>query len=203
MAVKNPLNIFREKNLLEAVPEVASAVIKKPAVDELSQDWKIAVTQMLGYKEKPTENNAHMEGELHEGEEVSFAKPEEKAKPVAIEAAMNYGNEILHAETTIRREEQGELGARIQQIRAQIAQEAASSDSQQIRSITVESQIQDVGVYDETYHEGLLSRIRAKARSASELVHQKVAKRDFHSLAKKHGTSFSLSAERVVAQQVG
>lgn len=199
MAVKNPFKTVREKNLVETVTEVASGV-KKASADELSREWRIAMAQMLGIQEKVSGNSAKTAGDLHEGEEISFTRTE---KPPRAEAAMDYSSDIIHAETIVRREEQGELGKRILEIRTELIQVAGASDNQGVRNITVESQTQNAGVYHAVHMEGLLSRIKAKARGASEIVHQKVAKRDYWSLAKSKGTSFSLSAERVVAQQVG
>ena len=97
MAQRNLLKTLREKNLAEAGFEVASTSAKSVR-DELNQEWQTFMRQALGTAEQASKKVKAMEGELQEGQEVSFAK-EKTEKRTEIEPGIDYRREVIHAET--------------------------------------------------------------------------------------------------------
>lgn len=109
------------------------------------------------------------------------------------------------------REEQGQLNQRVEQIMVELRQLSKSVKQ-------LEGQVKDVdttmlpptpGKYHETFFEYVLVMLR-NARTRIEdssnwlnTISKKASKRGFWAMAKKHGTTYSLSGERAVAQQVG
>lgn len=207
MAAKNLLKTFKEKNLVESATEVASSV-KKATAEELSREWRIAMTQMLGIEDKASKAKAKLEGELQEGEEVSFLRQEVK---LDIEPGIDYRREVVHAQEKIQGQENAELRAKLEQITIELKQ--LSKSSKQIeatfQSVSVENLPVNPGKYHLNFFEWVLAtiqtaRIRIEDSAAwVGVISNKKSKKDYWSLAKSKGTSFSLSSERVVAQQVG
>lgn len=211
MTTKNPLKTFREKNLHEAGTET---VIKtsQALISELQEDWKVSMRQMLGVKESATREAEKVEGELKEGEEISFAKAK-KEKNTHIEPGIDYRREIIHAETVVSRHENQELRQRLNEIQVELKKITQSSKELETTFKEVTKETLNVTVEPGKYHvnffEWVLSTIqnaRVRIESAATWINaisSKKSRKDYWSLSKKHGTSYSLSSERVVAQQVG
>lgn len=211
MTTKNPLKTFREKNLHEAGAET---VVKasQALVSELQEDWKVSMRQMLGVKESATREAEKVEGELKEGEAISFSKTK-KEKNAHIEPAIDYKREIIHAETVNLRHESQELRQRLTEIQTELKKITESSKELEVsfRDVTKETLNVTVepGKYHVNFFEWVLATIqnaRVRIESAATWINAisaKKSRKDYWSLSKKHGTSYSLSSERVVAQQVG
>jgi chromosome segregation ATPase len=214
MAAKNPLKTLREaiKNPFETVLEPEH--VKKAVTDELSQDWKIAISQMLDLK-KPQESHrgsqGKIAGDLEEGQEVSLAKAKELKK--RIEPGINYVSDILHSSERHAQKENSELRQAISEIRTEISKiaQASSELRENFKDVTNDTMHipVNVGKYHVNFFEWVLATLRdARVRIESSnnwlsAVKGKSGKKGYWDAAKQHGTSFTLSGERVVAQQVG
>lgn len=206
------------KNPYETNEDVVSK-LKTTVKDELSRDWKIAMAQMLGIKDEAremvqddmyfgTKEGPVSAGDLNEGVEIIFPK---KEKTVNIEPGIDYLREIVHAETRINRKEQTQLEAKIQEIVIELKKLSQSSKELELefKDITVATLPTTPGKYHLNFFEWMLitiqnARMRVEDSAAwVNVIAGKKGKKDYWSLAKAHGTSFSLSGERVVAQQTG
>lgn len=198
----NTAEVIRDAgfNSVKAVGES----IKKDLLQEGGEDF---ISQLLGIERSKDQKTS---GELKEGEELILGSKKTEKK-VHIEPAMNYANEIIHAETTIRRTENGEMRAQMDQLRIEIAKLAKSSRELQvsIKDINIDTIPQTPGKLHVNFFEWILLQLKAVRirveNSASWLsaLTGKRNKKDFWSLAKSQGTSFSQSGERAVAQQTG
>ncbi|MBI2025857.1 MAG: hypothetical protein HYT06_00580 [Candidatus Levybacteria bacterium] len=214
MAAKNPLKTLREKNLTEAGFEVAKLGAKSVR-EELDHEWKTFMRQALGTAEQAARDAKAMEGELQEGQEISFARArkEQKETKAEVEPGIDYRREVIQVETMHIQRENQELRGQLEQIRIELRKIVETSKELEVtfKEVTKETIQQTVkpGKYHVSFFEWMLSTIQnARVRiesSASWLtaVTSKRSKKDYWSLAKSHGTSFSLSGERVVAQQTG
>ena len=180
--------------------------VKKTARQELSEDWRIAMQQMLGIRENDAGEKAS--GELNEGEEIIFPKKEKK---VDIEPGINYFKEIIHAETTINRKDESHLEAKIQEIVIELKKLSESSKELQLefKDITVARLPVKPGKYHLNFFEWMLVTIQ-NARMRIEdsaawigVIAGKKGKKDYWTLVKSQGTNFMLSGERVAATQTG
>lgn len=193
------------KNPYETGTDIISKA-KDVARDEFSEDWRIAMRQMLGIKEDDTDKKAS--GDLNEGEEIIFPK---KEKRVNIEPGIDYVREIIHAETTINRKDEAHLEAKIEEIVIELKKLSESSKELQLefKDITVATLPSKPGKYHLNFFEWMLATIQ-NARMRIEdsavwmgVVSGKKGKKDYWTLVKSHGTSYMLSGERVTATQTG
>jgi hypothetical protein len=215
MAAKNPLKIIREaiKNPFETSMETNP--VKKTITDELSNDWKIAVSQMLnlsktgeGQQRTP---NGKIAGDLEEGREINLSKKNERKGN--IEPGIDYVREIVHGAEIHAQRENAEIRQGLQEIRAEINKIALASKElkQNFKDATNDTMYTPVkpGKYHVNFFEWVLATLRdARVRIESSnnwlsAVTGKSKKKGYWDSAKQHGTSFTLSGERVVAQQVG
>lgn len=211
MARINPLKTLREKNLAEAGFEIASTATKSVR-DELNQEWQTFMKQALGSAEQASKKIKAMEGELSEGQEVSFAK-EKTEKRTEIEPGIDYRREVIHAETINVQRENMQLKGQLEQIRVELKKIVETSKELEatFKEVAKESVQRTVtpGKYHVNFFEWMLATIQtARVRiesSASWIgaISGKKSKRDYWSLSQSQGTSFSLSGERVVSQQTG
>jgi len=215
MTTKSPLKTIREaiKNPFETTMETTP--VKKIITDEISRDWKIAVSQMLNIpktEERQQEtSNGKIAGDLEEGKEISLSKAkEQKAR---IEPGIDYVREIIHGAEIHAQRENAEIRRGIQEIRAEINKIALASKElkQNFKDATDDTMYVPVkaGKYHLNFFEWVLATLRdARVRIESSnnwlsAIKSKASKKGYWNLAKQHGTSFTLSGERVVAQQVG
>ena len=209
MAAKNLLKTLREKNLDEAGTEIVSNVAKTVR-SELNEEWRTFMKQALGKTEQLQQTTQEMEGELAEDEEISFSKKERKPQ---IEPGVDYHRDIIHAETRHIQTENRQLKQRLEEIQVELIKIRQTSKELEttFKSVATET-LQypvNVGKYHVNFFEWMLSALQnARVRIESSaswinVIASKKSKKDYWSLAKSHGTSFSLSGERVVAQQTG
>lgn len=160
--------------------------------------------------------NKKASGDLTEGQEISFktkAKKEEQKmeKKPRIEAAIDYTAEIIHAERRINQVQNRELEQKVQEIIIELKKLTKSSKELEVtfRDITVEQTPVKAGKYHLNFFEWMLTTIRSTRQRIEDssnwasLFASKKTKREYWSLFKKHGTSFGLSGERIVATQTG
>lgn len=178
-----------------------------------------SLDQILGStdsKEKQKKN----QGDLIEGQELNLkglqgenSKNEEASREVeaGIDYLKNYSREIGHvAERAISRENQ-ELETQLKEIMAEIKKLADSSKElqMQFKEVAIEQYATKPGKYHKNFFSWLLSIIRSARMRVEDsgawlqAMHSKKKSREYGAMAKKHGTSFSLSNERNVSTQVG
>ena len=124
---------------------------------------------------------------------------------------IDYRNEILHGSERLSRREADELQERIQEIMQELVKLIKSSAILQAEFIDVSIQQAPVnaGKYHLNFFEWLLAVIRNVRMKVEDsgawlnVVKSKKSQRKYGAMAKKHGTSFTLSNERTTATQTG
>lgn len=197
---------------IEAIKDIPTSV-KKTAEEAVkggvSDLWK----QMLGRGEfaqaEDEDENEKVQGELKPGEELDLRR---EKKLQTIEPGIDYAREIVHAERKIQAETSQETKVRIQEIIIEIKKLTNSSKELAVQFKDIEKMEQiptNAGKYHANFVEWILSMVRSarervdNAVSWTTALKSKKNQKQYWSLFKKHGTSFGLSGERVVAQQVG
>ncbi len=208
---KSKTKQYIDQNPVEAVRDTLSAVpqsVAKNTQDALGDIWE----QFLGINKYAAEKPQNLSGDLSEGKELNLKKlKEEQEKKKDITPGINYGAEIVYAQERVTSKENQETKAQIQQIMVELKKLVESSEElrAEFREITVEQRVAKPGKYHQSFFEWMLATIR-QARTKVEdskawlsLFKSKKAKKEYWSMFKKHGTTFGLSNERVVATQVG
>jgi hypothetical protein len=203
---------FSDKNFIEAAArEITGGVVKSVKNDLLENSISSAWKQLLLTNEKVNQKASSatsMSGDLQEGEEINFSKTE---KNIQIEAAIDYKEEILHFEKKTTQIKEGQLTQRVEQIMLELKQLSVSVKQleTQVKDVDMGMLPQVVGKYHENFFEFVLTSLR-NARIKIEdstnwlsAVGKKASKKGYAANAKKHGTSYTLSADRAVSQQVG
>lgn len=167
--------------------------------------------EYLGLTDTEEKQKKHA-GDLSEGEELNLKElHKEKKEKAYIEPGLEYVREIVHAgERQISRESQ-EIEAQLREIMAEVKKLADSSKElqSQFKEVAVEQHVVKPGKYHKNFFTWMLSMIRAARQKVEDsgawlaAMQSKKKQREYGAMAKKHGTSFSLSNERVVATQVG
>lgn len=161
--------------------------------------------QMLNPNPKSEQKQS---GDLKPGEELNLR---EEKKVVYVEPGIDYSREVIHAERKIEAKENHETKIKIQEILIEIKKLTASSKELEIqfKDVTIEQIPAGAGKYHSNFVEWVLSMIRSARERVDIAVTWTTAlkgkknQKQYWSLFKKHGTSFGLSGERVVATQVG
>ena len=206
---KPQINI--DQNPIEAVRDIGASVMDSAKNDLAKGLMTDLWDQMLG-TEIGKGDNKQASGDLEEGREVTLGKQlkkEEKKQP--IEAGWNYTGEIIHAEKRISQTENRELNAKISEIIIELKKLTKSSKELEatFKEIAVEKNPVNPGKYHLNFFEWMISAIRSArmriedSKNWAGLFASKKTKKDYWSSFKKHGTSFGLSGERIVATQTG
>lgn len=188
----NPVEAFRDLGA-----GVAQSVAKDLGKDAVSDLWD----QLLGQK-------AH--GDLYEGEEIDLSARAER-KPAYVEPGIDYQREIVHGEERIAKGQEQYVQAQIEQIIVELRQLVTKSTELEVefREVSIQTAPAKAGKYHINFFTWLLATVRtARMRvedSASwlSMFSSKKAQRGYWNMFKKHGTTFGLSNERVVATQAG
>lgn len=202
---------YANENLVESLGGILSGVGSQTADLAKStinlDNWD----QYLGLEESEEKKKKH-KGDLSEGEELNLKELHEKKQEKAhIEPGLEYVREIVHAgERQISRENQ-EIEAQLREIMAEVKKLADSSKElqSQFKEVAVEQHAVNPGKYHKSFFTWMLSMIRIARQKVEDsgawlaAMHSKKKSREYGAMAKKHGTTFSLSNERVVATQVG
>lgn len=209
-----------DKNPIESLHDIGGGVVKSMASDVAkgvgSDFWK-QVVSVGNEKQKMPEDK----GDLVEGQELTLAnfsneqtEMEKKAKGQKTEAgelAVEYRKEILHGTLKKERKTTQEIGIKIQEIVVELKRLTTTSKELQIefKEVTIEQRVINPGKYHVNFFEWVLSivrhaRIKVEDSKAWLAAFQsKKNKREYWTMFKKHGTTFGLSNERVVATQTG
>jgi hypothetical protein len=201
-----------DQNPIEAVREIGGAVVESVKNDLARGLVTDLWDQMLGTEIGIGNATQQASGDLQEGQEITLKKQSKKEeKKAKIEAGWDYTGEIIHSERRIIQTENRELNAKVSEIVVELKKLAKSSNKLEIsfKEITTEQRIESPGKYHLNFFEWMLSTVRSArmriedSANWSSLFSSKKAKREYWSLFKKHGTSFGLSGERIVATQTG
>jgi len=210
---KTKVKQYIDKNPIEQILGIGSGAAQAGA--DLSKsvinldNWD----EYLGLKR---EKQKKQQGDLVEGQEL-ILKDLKKENPKAgeekphKEAGIDYVGETVHAEKRIQQKEDQELKNQLQEIAIEIKKLADSSKElqAQFRDVVIEQHVVRPGKYHKSFFTWILSMIQIARRKVEDsgawllVLQSKKKQRQYGAMAKKHGTSFSLSNERVVATQVG
>lgn len=214
---KQKQKITQTVDSIEAIKDLPSS-LKKAAADEgkkvVADIWRTFLNPSPKSEQSSKQNNQEVikhrkQGELTPGEEVDLRREKILAH---VEPGIDYVREIVHAERKIQVKEEQETKVRIQEIVVEIRKLTISSKELAIQFKDVEKMEQvpvNAGKYHANFVEWVLSMIRGarekvdNALSWTTALKSKKSQRQYWHLFKKHGTSFGLSGERVVATQVG
>lgn len=209
------------KNPLETVQNspkgVAGSVVNDVLRGGVNDFWR----QVLGAGNSTANsevwgNHAATRGDLKEGEDliISSLQKREQNKNIEIEAgevAVEYKRQILHGESRATRKISQEIETKTQEILAEIKRLIQTTREIQVefREVAAEQRVVKPGKYHKSFFEWMLSVIR-QARIKVEdsgawlaVTKSKQQKRQYWAMFKKHGTTFGLSNERIVATQTG
>ena len=155
-------------------------------------------------------------GDLREGESLDLKSLEQQTMRVenVIERAapaIEYHREVIKSTEAGAIESREEIQHRIQAIVIELKKLANSSQELQVafRQVSTEQLPASPGKYHLNFFEWVLSVIKSarlrvdESKSWLSLFASKKTKRSYWSMFKKHGTTFGLSSERVVATQTG
>lgn len=149
-------------------------------------------------------------GELSAGQELDLSGAKEHVAEIT-EMGREFVSEIVHAGQRASQETSQETAVKIQEILIEIKQLAKSSKQleSQVKVVAIEQSSQKTGEYHINFLELVLSNIRDARMEVEDSLAwfqslgKKKQARQYGSMAKSHGTSFTLSNERSVATQVG
>lgn len=201
---------YIDENPLEALMGMGGDVIKSIKKDVGHDSVFDAWDQFLGVDKSHDDN--HSQREMHAGEEIDLdeLKGREHAKP-HIEAGHDYHRQIVHASERGASHENQEIEIKLQEILIEIKQLANSSGElkEKVEVITLEQMGEDPGKYHLNFVEQVLTWIRDARMNVEDslawfhALRSKKAARQYGAMAKKGGTSFTLSNERTMATQTG
>ena len=198
--VKKQAKQYIDINPVEAIRDIGSGVAGSLA-DAAKGTFRGGLDQILGFPNKTS-------GDLQEGEELNLG---ETKKQIYIEPALDYRREILHSEERIRQEDSRIIEVQIREIIVELKKLTGASKELQVqfKEVAVEQLPENPGKYHMAFFEWLLSTIKLARMRVEEsanwlsMFSSKKKKRKYWNMFKKHGTTFGLSNERVVATQTG
>lgn len=181
--------------------------------------------QYLGLENSQEKKKKHQaSGDLAEGQELNLTDikkenspgsraqtPETGQEKKKIEPGMDYPKEIVHVgERTVTSQNQ-EVETQLREIMLEIKKLTDSSRElqNQFKEVAIQERVVKPGKYHKSFFSWILSMIKAARAKVEDsgawlaAMQSKKKSREYNAMAKKHGTTFSLSNERVVATQVG
>lgn len=201
------------QNPIEVLRSISDGV-KESVVDDLAKETMNDLwNQLLGSEGSSSSSHDSHDthgGEMHAGEELTLGEIKEKMHQVT-EMGHEYASEIIHAGKRAAAENNQEIQIKIQEILIEIKQLANSSTElrNKIEVVAMEQTGGEVGEYHINFLEGVLQWIRDARMNVEDslawfgALRSKKAAKQYGSMAKKHGTSFTLSNERTAATQTG
>lgn len=206
---QNKTKQYVNQNTLESLTSVSKGVAGALNPKDFGKGLWEQVLNMGNEKRQ----GAKSKGELKEGQEldISSLSQREKAQKLEIEPGIDYRREILRGEERINKEQTHELSVKIQEIILELKQLMNVSQELKVefKEIAVEPRIANPGKYHVSFFEWVLlivKQARMKVEDSAAWLgafKSKKAKKQYWSMFKKHGTTFGLSNERVVATQTG
>ena len=128
-----------------------------------------------------------------------------------MEPGIDYSREIVHAGERVIIKEKREVEEQLREIAIELKKLTDSSSDlrAQFKDVAIEQHVVSPGKYHKSFFSWLLSLIRIARMRVEDsgawlaAMQSKKKFREYGSMAKKHGTGFTLSNERTVATQVG
>lgn len=198
--------------------------VKKNVQDQFAGTSNDFISQLLGLDYEKDQFSA-FSGEMKMGEAIDFSQKKKENKPnknsqsetrkpersSEILGGFDYRSEVVNGSERLSRREAAELDKRIEDILVEIKRLIGSSNilSAEFAMISVEDKPVEAGKYYVNFFEWLLieiKKIRMKVEDAGawlSVMKSKKSQRKYGKMAKKHGTSFTLSNERTTATQTG
>jgi hypothetical protein len=207
---------YTNEGILESLGGIATG-IKDSAVDELGKaSVNDAWDMLLGGDSAEPSHDSHGShstshgGDLSEGTDLNLAEIGEKAHEIT-EMGREFASNIIHAGERADAQDSQEIQIKMQEILIEIKKlsESSAELQEKVEVITVEQTAGNPGVYHLNFVEQMLSFIHELRMNVDDslawfgALRSKKAARQYGSMAKKHGTSFTLNNERQVATQVG
>jgi len=195
---------FVDQNPIEVIKGIGSGIadsaLNNLGRQGINQLWE----QMLGADTSKDETS----GDLKEGEEIILKS--KKETPFK-ESGLNYRREIIDAERVSTRENQRVIQSKIQEILVELKKlsQTSAEIAMEFKEITVEQRIEKPGEYHISFFQWMLSLVKAARVKIEDsgawlkVMRSKKAQRNYWAMFRKHGTTFGLSNERVVATQTG
>jgi len=197
-------------NNIETYKSIGSAITQSLGNDLIKGGTNDVKEQLFGIG---------LTGDLMEGEDLILkpsikddVTPQENNRPkLDIEPGIDYGRELLHGYRKIAQENTQEISKKIQEIIVELKRLTVSSKELQIefKEVAIEQRVVNPGKYHASFFEWVLSAIKLARMKVEDsgawlsVSKSKKAKREYWAMFKKHGTTFGLSNERVVATQTG
>jgi hypothetical protein len=191
--------------------EVLGKGLKTSLIDELAKaSVNEAWDELLDINSNEDKGKAKTEGDLSEGAELNLAQIKKEVREIT-EEGRRFTSEIIHTGERANAENSQEISVKIQEILIEIKQLSKSSKQleKQVDIIAIEQTNDNTGIYHVNFLEQMLGVIRDLRLSVEDslawfgALRSKKAARQYGTMAKKHGTSFTLSNERQVSTQVG
>lgn len=171
--------------------------------------------EYLGLVDEEKKQKKHA-GDLYEGQELNLKDLKKENPPAGgekayIEPGIDYARQIVHAGERLASHENRELETQLREIMLEIKKLADSSKElqAQFKEVAIEQHVVKPGKYHKSFFTWMLSMIRIARQKVEDsgvwlaAMQSKKKSREYGSMAKKHGTTFTLSNERNVATQVG
>lgn len=200
-----------DANPIEAVRDFSGAVretVKQDVARKGSEDF---IKQLLG---KELSQSSH--GDLVEGQELVLSGQQESQENTTVrkadlDPAINYHREIRFSSERGTSRERSELNAKIDQILVELDQLIDSSSELEARfeQMAVETKPVEPGTYHLNFFDWVINLIQTTRQQIEDsgswlqALSGKKQKQNYWSMFKKHGTSFGMSSERMVATQTG
>ncbi len=202
---------FIDHNPVEILKGLGSGVVDS-VVDNFGKQSVNSLWEQLLGTQNPQEEGYQTSGDLEEGKIIDFSKKKrEKESLRNVEPGIDYRREIIDVTRRVDRENTQVLNSKIAEILTELKKITAASAEIAIefKEVTVEQRIENPGEYHVTFFQWMLSLVKS-ARTKIEdsgawlnVMKSKKGQKNYWSMFKKHGTTFGLSNERVVATQAG
>jgi len=197
--------------------------IEKNPLEQIGQAGDDVISQLLGHGEYKTDQDLREAGDLIEGEELIFKNFQKKnargiegiedieRKLPQIEAAIDYSREVIHVGEGVTQRENQEIEVQLKEVMVEIKKLTDSSKELQVqfKEVAVGQHVANPGDYHKSFFSWLLSVVRAARMNIEDsgtwlnAINCKKKMKNYATMAKKHGTSFTLNNERTVATQTG
>ena len=206
-----------DKNPIESGRSIVAGVAKSVGSD-VAKGMSSDFLRFMGLGATEKNQKQELSGDLMEGQELNLKdlkKEEQKTKSLEIEAgeaAVEYQRAIRHGESIATGRATQEIKTNVQHILTELRRLIQTTKELQVefKEVAIEQRVVNPGKYHQTFFEWMLSVVK-QARmkiedsgawlSATKGKHAK--KQQYWAMFKKHGTTFGLSNERVVATQTG
>lgn len=212
---KKKKNTHIDVNPIEAVRDLGGSVGKFGSdvadhfKDEFGQKgidtaWK----QILGRFE---EQKDHAEKVLHEGEEMILSEEKKTVRRPDIAPGIDYHREMRYNSERSHTQDNREVQAKMDQILVELEKliETSSDLEAHFEVFAVEQKPVEPGTYHLNFFDWMINIIQAARQQIEDssawlgALQSKKGKKSYWAMFKKHGTTFGMSNERMVATQSG